>query len=66
MLGLAITNLLESTGHEVIKANLINDREYICKSMLAYKSFGENRDPIKEGIKPDHFVGKCMFCLMKN
>ena len=46
-------------GHEVIKANLINDRGvHICKSMLAYKLFGENRDPIKEGIKPDHFVGE--------
>ena len=59
VLGLAIANLLESTGHEVIKANLINDRGvHICKSMLAYKLFGENRDPIKEGIKPDHFVGE--------
>jgi arginyl-tRNA synthetase len=59
ILGLAISNLLSSTGHEVIKANLINDRGvHICKSMLAYKLFGNNRDPVKENIKPDHFVGE--------
>ncbi|MCX6803970.1 MAG: arginine--tRNA ligase [Candidatus Diapherotrites archaeon] len=58
-LGLAIANLLESTGHNVIKANLINDRGiHICKSMLAYKLFGKERDPIKEKVKPDHFVGE--------
>ena len=33
-LGLAISNLLEATGHKVIKANLVNDRGvHICKSM---------------------------------
>ena len=59
ILGLAISNLLSSTGHDVVKANLINDRGvHICKSMLAYKLYGNNRDPIKEGIKPDHFVGE--------
>lgn len=58
-LGLAISNLLEEKGHNVVKANLINDRGiHICKSMLAYKKFGEGRDPIKEGIKSDHFVGE--------
>lgn len=59
ILGLAISNLLSSTGHNVIKANLINDRGvHICKSMLAYKLYGNNRDPVKEGVKPDHFVGE--------
>lgn len=58
ILGSAIANLLKTTGHNVIKANLINDRGvHICKSMLAYKLYGNNRDPIKEGIKSDHFVG---------
>ncbi len=58
-LGLAISNLLEATGHEVIKANLVNDRGvHICKSMLAYKLFASKRDPIKEKIKTDHFVGE--------
>ena len=58
ILGLAISNLLEATGQKIIKANLVNDRGiHICKSMLAYKLFGEDRNPIKEGIKSDHFVG---------
>lgn len=57
-LGLAISNLYELLGYDVVKANLINDRGiHICKSMLAYKKFGNNRDPVKEGIKTDHFVG---------
>jgi len=58
-LGLAISNLLEETGNEVVKANLINDRGvHICKSMLAYKLFASERDPEKEHIKTDHFVGE--------
>ena len=58
-LGLAISNLLDVTGHQVIKANLINDRGiHICKSMLAYQKFGKERDPKKEKIKSDHFVGE--------
>ena len=58
-LGLAIANLLSATGHKVIKANLVNDRGiHICKSMLAYKLFAKGRDPIKEKIKTDHFVGE--------
>jgi arginyl-tRNA synthetase len=65
-LGLAISNLLKSTGHTVIKANLINDRGiHICKSMLAYKLFASNRDPKKEGLKPDHFVGE-MYVLFND
>ncbi len=66
ILGLAISNLLGVKGHNVIKANLVNDRGiHICKSMLAYKLFGNNRDPIKEGIKSDHFVGE-MYVLFSN
>ncbi len=57
-LGLAISNLLGLTGHKVIKANLVNDRGiHICKSMLAYKLFGDNKNPESEKMKSDHFVG---------
>jgi arginyl-tRNA synthetase len=57
-LGLAISNLLEKAGHEVIKANLVNDRGvHIAKSMLAYQKFGEGKTPESEGKKSDHFVG---------
>ncbi|MFA6065061.1 MAG: arginine--tRNA ligase [archaeon] len=66
ILGLGISNLLSQTGHNVIKANLVNDRGvHICKSMLAYKLYGNNRDPVKEGMKTDHFVGE-MYVLFND
>src|SRR3989344_3454607 len=55
LLGSSLANLLKFQGHKVIKVNLNNDRGvHICKSMLAYKLFGNNQPPNK---KPDHFVG---------
>lgn len=58
-LGKAIANILEEIGHEVVKANLINDRGiHICKSMLAWKNFGNGETPESAGMKGDHFVGK--------
>ena len=42
----------------MIKTNLINDRGiHICKSMLAYKMFGNNTTPEHENKKSDHLVG---------
>lgn len=58
-LGIAITRLLEATGHRVIPAILINDRGvHICKSMLAWQRFAGGATPASEGMKGDHFVGK--------
>ncbi|MDO8634270.1 MAG: arginine--tRNA ligase [archaeon] len=58
-LGMAISNLLELTGAKVTKVDLFNDRGiHICQSMLAYKKWGNNSNPEKEGLKSDHFVGK--------
>jgi arginyl-tRNA synthetase len=58
-LGHALSLILQNAGAQVIKANLYNDRgTHICKSMLAYKKFGEGRTPESEGIKGDHFVGR--------
>ncbi|MEM4336883.1 MAG: arginine--tRNA ligase, partial [Candidatus Woesearchaeota archaeon] len=55
LIGMALSNILDFAGYKTIKANLINDRGiHICKSMVAYKHFGENKEPNK---KPDHFVG---------
>ncbi|MFX0057066.1 MAG: arginine--tRNA ligase [Candidatus Hodarchaeota archaeon] len=55
LLGKSISNLLEYKGHKVYQVNLNNDRGiHICKSMLAYKKWGNNKDPDK---KTDHFVG---------
>jgi len=58
-LGESISRILRAAGATVQKVNLINNRGvHICKSMLAYKLFGEGRTPQDEGLKPDHFVGK--------
>lgn len=58
-LGMAISNILDATGHRVIKANLINDRGvHICKSMLAWQRWGEGATPESTGMKGDHFVGE--------
>lgn len=57
-LGESISRILAYNGAEVRKVNLINDRGiHICKSMLAYKKFGQGSTPETEGIKSDHFVG---------
>lgn len=58
VLGASLSNLLEATGHDVIRANLVNDRGvHICKSMLAYERFGNGMTPASAGKKGDHFVG---------
>ena len=58
LLGMTVCNLLEAAGHEVVRANLVNDRGiHICKSMLAYQRHGEGRTPADEGVKGDLFVG---------
>lgn len=58
-LGIAVANILEAVGAEVIRVQHINDRGiHICKSMVAYNRFGEGRSPQDESIKEDHFVGK--------
>lgn len=59
LLGMALANLLEFCGYQVIKANLINDRGiHICKSMLAYQKWGKQANPETFQIKGDHLVGK--------
>jgi len=59
LLGYSISQILKSNGHDVIMANLINDRGiHICKSMLAWQRFGNNETPENSKIKGDHLVGK--------
>ncbi len=59
LLGMAVSNLLEAIGFDVIKVNLVNDRGvHICKSMLAYLEFGGGSSPESTGKKGDHFVGE--------
>ncbi|MFW9829168.1 MAG: arginine--tRNA ligase [Candidatus Thorarchaeota archaeon] len=55
LLGKSLSNLLEYKGHKVFQVNLYNNRGiHICKSMLAYKKWGNNKEPDKKG---DHYVG---------
>jgi arginyl-tRNA synthetase len=54
-LGKSLSNLLQYKKHQVFQVNLNNDRGiHICKSMLAYQKWGNNKEPDK---KSDHFVG---------
>jgi arginyl-tRNA synthetase len=59
LLGFSVAQVLKANGHEVIKANLVNDRGiHICKSMLAWQKFGNRETPASSGLKGDFFVGK--------
>ena len=58
-IGESVSALIKSQGSEVMKVNLINNRGvHICKSMLAYKVFGNGETPESTGEKGDHFVGR--------
>jgi len=59
VLGFALAGIYKANGHEVIKANLINDRGiHICKSMLAWQKFGNGETPESTSMKGDKLVGK--------
>ncbi|QCR23049.1 arginine--tRNA ligase [Pontibacter sp. SGAir0037] len=58
-LGYSVAEILKANGHQVLKANLVNDRGiHICKSMLAYQKLGNGETPESSGIKGDHLAGK--------
>src|SRR5262249_59712768 len=59
ILGFAMSNVVELHGHEVIRYNIVNDRGiHICKSMVAYREFGNGVTPQGSGEKGDHLVGR--------
>ena len=66
LLGYSVSQILKANGKKIIKTQIINDRGiHICKSMVAWKLFGENKTPSDSGVKGDHFVGK-FYILFNN
>ena len=58
LLGYSVAQILKANGHNVIKANLVNDRGiHICKSMIAWQLYGNGATPESTGKKGDHLVG---------
>ncbi len=59
LLGYSVATIMKTQGHDVIKVNLVNDRGiHICKSMIAWKLFGNGETPQSSKLKGDHLVGK--------
>jgi arginyl-tRNA synthetase len=59
LLGFSLAEILSAAGYDVIKANLVNDRGiHICKSMVAWREFGQGETPETSGLKGDHLAGK--------
>ncbi|RRQ45317.1 arginine--tRNA ligase [Chryseobacterium sp. SC28] len=58
LLGFSVAEILKADGYKVIKTQIINDRGiHICKSMLAWKKFGNGETPESTGLKGDKLVG---------
>ncbi len=59
LLGHAVANILEANGKVVQRVQIINDRGiHVCKSMVAWKKFANNKTPKSTQTKGDHFVGQ--------
>ncbi len=58
LLGYSVAEILKASGRKVYKTQIINDRGiHICKSMLAWKLFGDGETPDSSGLKGDKLVG---------
>ena len=58
LLGYSVSEILKAAGHKVYKTQIINDRGiHICKSMWAWREFGQGQTPDQLGIKGDKLVG---------
>ncbi|WP_289054336.1 arginine--tRNA ligase [Carboxylicivirga marina] len=58
LLGYSLSRIVSANGNQVVKTNIVNDRGiHICKSMLAWKKWGEGQTPESTGKKGDHLVG---------
>ncbi len=67
LLGHSLSEVLKSNGKRVVKTNIVNDRGiHICKSMLAWKKWGNGETPESSGKKGDHLVGDYYVLFDKN
>ncbi len=58
-LGWSVAEIFSANGYNVHKVQIINDRGiHICKSMAAWKLFGNGETPHGSGLKGDKLVGK--------
>lgn len=58
LLGYSLSRIVAANGNRVVKTNIVNDRGiHICKSMLAWKKWGNGQTPESTGKKGDHLVG---------
>ena len=58
LLGNSLCRILAACGNKVVRTNIVNDRGiHICKSMLAWKKWGNGATPQSTGKKGDHLIG---------
>ena len=57
-LGYSMCQIYKECGYNVYSVSLVNDRGiHICKSMVTYMMFGDNKTPKDLNIKGDHYIG---------
>lgn len=67
LLGYSLAQILKACGNRVVKTNIVNDRGiHICKSMLAWKKWGNGATPESAGKKGDHLIGDFYVLFDKN
>jgi len=58
LLGYSVAEIIKASGKKVYKTQVINDRGiHICKSMLAWKRYGNDETPSSTSLKGDKLVG---------
>ena len=58
LLGFSVSEIIKAAGNQVYKVQVINDRGiHICKSMVAWKKYGNKETPESTGLKGDKLVG---------
>ncbi len=58
LLGYSLSRIMAAAGNKVVRTNIVNDRGiHICKSMVAWKLYGNGETPESSNKKGDHLVG---------